>query len=202
MGEVYEPCGGCGADHPSKRCINCFHDFGGERSTHQNKEGLEAGQMPDDLREAYGDGSILPINWPEVLNSRAAAGYVGDSKGTRDLLRATAVFFSSLSQQNERLRKEEEQAWLAAEGPNAEGQTLAGRIMQHKLACARAEVALSASQAQLKIYREALEPFADAVFNDNGDITVNLSAVDPDDFIAAYFAFRRARTALSQEAGE
>jgi hypothetical protein len=25
----YEPCGGCGADNPNERCINCFHDFGG-----------------------------------------------------------------------------------------------------------------------------------------------------------------------------
>lgn len=38
---------------------------------------------------------------------------------------------------------------------------------------------------------EALQPFADAVFNDNGDITVNLSAVEPDDFIKAYFALRQ-----------
>ena len=25
----YKPCGGCGADSPNERCINCFHDFGG-----------------------------------------------------------------------------------------------------------------------------------------------------------------------------
>ena len=25
----YTPCGGCGAEHPKKRCINCHHDFGG-----------------------------------------------------------------------------------------------------------------------------------------------------------------------------
>lgn len=25
----YTPCGGCGADNPNDRCINCFHDFGG-----------------------------------------------------------------------------------------------------------------------------------------------------------------------------
>jgi len=25
----YIPCGGCGADNPNERCINCFHDFGG-----------------------------------------------------------------------------------------------------------------------------------------------------------------------------
>jgi hypothetical protein len=26
----YKTCGGCGADNPSKRCIGCFHDFGGD----------------------------------------------------------------------------------------------------------------------------------------------------------------------------
>ena len=25
----YKPCGGCGAEKPNERCINCFHDFGG-----------------------------------------------------------------------------------------------------------------------------------------------------------------------------
>ncbi len=25
----YTPCGGCGADKPSDRCIGCLHDFGG-----------------------------------------------------------------------------------------------------------------------------------------------------------------------------
>ena len=23
------PCGGCGADHPSQRCLGCLHQFGG-----------------------------------------------------------------------------------------------------------------------------------------------------------------------------
>lgn len=26
---IYNPCSGCGADNPNERCINCFHDFGG-----------------------------------------------------------------------------------------------------------------------------------------------------------------------------
>ncbi|MBX5089398.1 hypothetical protein [Rhizobium lentis] len=38
---------------------------------------------------------------------------------------------------------------------------------------------------------KALEPFADAVFNDNGDLTVNLS-VDSEDLIRAYFTLRAA----------
>jgi hypothetical protein len=40
--------------------------------------------------------------------------------------------------------------------------------------------------------REALRPFADAVFNDNGDMSIDLSAPQPDDFINAYFAARAA----------
>lgn len=24
---AYNACGGCGADHPSQRCINCHHQF-------------------------------------------------------------------------------------------------------------------------------------------------------------------------------
>jgi hypothetical protein len=38
----------------------------------------------------------------------------------------------------------------------------------------------------------ALKPFADAVFDDNGGIEVELSRPTYDDFCAAYFALRRA----------
>ena len=38
--------------------------------------------------------------------------------------------------------------------------------------------------------REALKPFADAVFNDNGDITVSPSQARYDHFCDAYFAMR------------
>lgn len=38
---------------------------------------------------------------------------------------------------------------------------------------------------------KALQPFANAVFNDNGDLTVNLS-VDSENLISAYFALRGA----------
>ncbi|WP_077961684.1 hypothetical protein [Ensifer adhaerens] len=41
---------------------------------------------------------------------------------------------------------------------------------------------------------EALQPFADAVFNDNGDMTVDLSFAKADDFIKAYFVHRRLST--------
>lgn len=33
MTEEYEPCGGCGNDRPNKRCIGCFHDFGGSNGS-------------------------------------------------------------------------------------------------------------------------------------------------------------------------
>lgn len=37
---------------------------------------------------------------------------------------------------------------------------------------------------------EALKPLADAVFNDNGDMTVQLPAITSEDCIKAYFAVR------------
>lgn len=46
--------------------------------------------------------------------------------------------------------------------------------------------------------REALKPFSDAVFNDNGDMTIDLGLATSDDYVRAYFAYRRAR-ALIQE---
>ncbi len=41
----------------------------------------------------------------------------------------------------------------------------------------------------------ALEPFAAAVYNDNGDLTVNLS-VNSEDLIRAYFTLRRSQSSL------
>jgi len=43
---------------------------------------------------------------------------------------------------------------------------------------------------------KALEPLADAVFNDNGDMAVTLFAPTADQCIAAYFIVRRHRTAI------
>lgn len=40
--------------------------------------------------------------------------------------------------------------------------------------------------------RKALEPFANRVFNDNSDLTVDTSAFSYDQIVAAYFAHRRA----------
>jgi uncharacterized phage infection (PIP) family protein YhgE len=37
----YEICGGCGAKHPSKRCINCFHNFMPEGLAYRNIESLQ-----------------------------------------------------------------------------------------------------------------------------------------------------------------
>lgn len=44
---------------------------------------------------------------------------------------------------------------------------------------------------------DAISAFADSVFNDNGDMTVNLGLATGDDYIRAYFADCRARTLLN-----
>jgi hypothetical protein len=45
----------------------------------------------------------------------------------------------------------------------------------------------------------ALKPFADCVYNDNGDCTVSDTfSVTPDEFITAHFAEKKCRAALSQ----
>ena len=68
-----------------------------------------------------------------------------------------------------------------------------------------AETALRKAEAEAERLRKALndaskslEPFADKVFNDNGDMTVH-GAATYDDYIDAYFARRRARTALDRK---
>jgi hypothetical protein len=43
----------------------------------------------------------------------------------------------------------------------------------------------------------ALEPFANAVFNDNGDLTVDRSFATYDDVVRAYFTHKEARAALA-----
>ena len=70
-------------------------------------------------------------------------------------------------------------------------------------ALARQAEALQRENAELRKMvtdcSAALSPFADAVFNDNGDMAVNLSLASGDDFIRAYFADRRARALLGGE---
>ena len=51
----------------------------------------------------------------------------------------------------------------------------------------------------LEKLHKAIKPFANAVFNDNGDCTVT-PCHDYDSYIAAYFAERKARAALQQTA--
>ena len=43
---------------------------------------------------------------------------------------------------------------------------------------------------EIERLRKALEPFANSVFNDNGDITVDRSFATYDDFVRAYFAHK------------
>ncbi|KSV78959.1 hypothetical protein N182_18345 [Sinorhizobium sp. GL2] len=59
-----------------------------------------------------------------------------------------------------------------------------------------------ASTALVERLTKALEPFADACFNDNGDITVNLSAAGAEDFIKAYFVHRSALSSSTSREGE
>lgn len=58
---------------------------------------------------------------------------------------------------------------------------------------------LAAAEAERDAMRKALKPFADAVFNDNGDMTVNLAAPTSEDFIAAYFCRRAALKGSTHE---
>lgn len=55
----------------------------------------------------------------------------------------------------------------------------------------RQQVRAVAAETKLAEAIKVIEPFANAVFNDNCDMTVNLSAAQPDDFIRAYFFSRR-----------
>jgi len=54
-------------------------------------------------------------------------------------------------------------------------------------------------RSRIGTLEKALKPFAGAVFNDNGDISVDMSAVDAEKMIQAYFALRR--SALSEDGG-
>ena len=49
---------------------------------------------------------------------------------------------------------------------------------------------------------EALKPLADAVFNDNGDMTVSVPLLSAEECIQAYFAVKRIRAALSAPEAE
>ena len=50
---------------------------------------------------------------------------------------------------------------------------------------------LSEIVAGLDGAQKALQPFSDAVFNDNGDMTVDMSFAKYDDFVRAYFAAKK-----------
>ena len=61
--------------------------------------------------------------------------------------------------------------------------------------------ALFAEQAgELERAAKALAPFANCIFNDNGDITVTFRSFTADELTAAYFARKRADRALAAEA--
>lgn len=62
------------------------------------------------------------------------------------------------------------------------------------------EAALAAANAENARLREALKPFSDAVYNDNGEMTVTHVGIDP--YIRAYLIMRRSLAAGQHETGE
>lgn len=54
--------------------------------------------------------------------------------------------------------------------------------------------------AALRRAAMALKPFSDRVYNDNGDMTINMEPLTSDDCIAAYFALRAVNAALASPA--
>lgn len=49
--------------------------------------------------------------------------------------------------------------------------------------------------------QKALQPFFDRVFDDNGDLTVDMSGFSYEQIVAGYFAYKRARAALGEGEG-
>lgn len=119
-------------------------------------------EMPADLKDFARD---MPINWPAVLESRAAAGYLNDTKGTRDLLRATAVYTHQASTALASMKREVERLTQANEALMQERtsliETKREHIAQHRQDASDYLDALVKSEARIKVLEEALKPFAD-----------------------------------------
>lgn len=76
-----------------------------------------------------------------------------------------------------------------------------GRLSSALAAAApQKEPPLGNVRAALAAAADALRPMADAVFNDNGDMTVNLFTPTGEECIEAYFAEKRVRAAFSTAA--
>lgn len=56
------------------------------------------------------------------------------------------------------------------------------------------KTSIETSPAALKKVRDSLRPLADAVYNDNGDMTVSIPVITSEECIAAYFARKRLDT--------
>lgn len=69
----------------------------------------------------------------------------------------------------------------------------------HEAAILSALEPQAVDDAMVERMRAALRPFSDAVFNDNGDLTVDLGAATHDDFVRAYFAYRALQAAKAGE---
>ncbi len=89
MTEEYEPCGGCGNDRPNKRCIGCFHDFGGS-----NGSIPYPGDKPptvtanSTVREADAGPDLLSAN--AIAEALEACDWSGAPIGNKSILRAAA----------------------------------------------------------------------------------------------------------------
>ena len=57
-------------------------------------------------------------------------------------------------------------------------------------------------EAALARAEEALRPMSDAVFNDNGDMTVSQPLPNHEDCVKAYFAAKQIRAALAAKEGQ
>jgi hypothetical protein len=74
-------------------------------------------------------------------------------------------------------------------------------VAEHKKVRFAAEASLARMREALEKADKALKPLSDAVFNDNGDMTVTAEMPTYDECVAAYFASRKARAALSEQGG-
>jgi hypothetical protein len=55
------------------------------------------------------------------------------------------------------------------------------------------------AEAEIERLRVALKPFADAVYNDNGDMTIDHAGIGIEQFATAYFVMRRTNEQIKRE---
>jgi septal ring factor EnvC (AmiA/AmiB activator) len=114
-----------------------------------------------------------------------------------------AAALPAIQSRLEKAERERDEAWK-----QATKNLMEVKCLQEASKAASANVVLlrnrlDVAEALVAELREALKPFADCVFNDNGDVTVDTSnRPTHDDYVQAYFAHRRARAAYEKSGGE